>query len=186
MALSIEPQAACTLKTNGYGFSHAGFSASTLVPCSILRQLCLSWALKRNDESFFSCRRTSHISRTKAYRDRNWKASFFILFSDGMRFSDFQWFQLVPIWILLHWCNRFVKGLISWRDRLCFASTAALVRPKQGSANFLTLACTVTWALPWHAGLVSCFANNATRLDFCIPSSVHSYIARLGTLETVL
>jgi len=50
--------------------------------------------------------------------------------------SDFQWFQLVPIWILLNWCNRFVKGLISWRDRLCFCNSYCFSAAKTRLCKF--------------------------------------------------
>ena len=72
---------------------------------------------KRNDDSSFCCRRILHTSRTKAYHDRNWKASFLILFSDGMRFSDFVSVPCYTVGILsLLQVNQ--HGLISQRIAL--------------------------------------------------------------------
>ena len=135
LALSIEPQAACTLKITGYGLSHAE------VLCSLLSFLPRVERRQSSRYPGITCWIVVN-SRGRRHISPRLEASSSSSSSEELGcVSDFRWFQLVPIWILLHWCNRFVKGLISWRDRLCFASTAALVRPKQGSANFLTLTC---------------------------------------------
>ena len=94
----------------------------------------------------------------------------------------------------------FSKASLAGEIVSAFASTAALVRPKQGSANFLTLVCTaLKHDLASWVGFLLCEHSSPglcpsgilpvpTRLDFCIPSSVanDSTIWRVGNNALIL
>ena len=120
MALSIEPQAACTLKITGYGFSHAGFSASTFVPCFRI----LPWVEQRQARVLNGNCRTWSTPEDDGISNRGWKHLLHpLLRKNWDAFSDFQWFQLVPILDLTHCCKSIYKvslanGLLCDRDSL--------------------------------------------------------------------
>ena len=81
----------------GHGFSHASFSASTFVPCFRI----LPWVEQRQARVLNGNCRTWSTPEDDGISNRGWKHLLHpLLRKNWDAFSDFQWFQLVPIWIL--------------------------------------------------------------------------------------